>query len=178
MQHRLFSSILAASAIALSSITTISQPSNAQTNTYFCGNSKDGVPTTFARTAAGDKIAVIRWERKRKIGGYTPQERCQEVSRRFQSASEDGVLNYLTTDIKNSQKVLCAAKRYGESCSHLLLTLVQDDASKADDDASKAIENLRLLGFGAAGPLIQSSDGSPRTFIDMYKLLREAPREK
>ena len=175
MQLRLFASILAASGIALSGITTISQRSNAQTNTYFCDKSKDGVPTTFARTAAGDKIQIIRWERKRIVGNLTPQERCQKVSSKFQKASEAGVLNYLTTGVKNHQKVLCAAQRYGEtSCYFDLYTIVEKD----DNTVNKVIENLQELGFGVGGPVIQSSDGSSPIFIDMYRLLREGPREK
>jgi hypothetical protein len=172
MKLRLFASIFAASAIALSSIATISQPSNAQTTTYFCGKSKNGVPTTYARIATGKNIAIIRWVRT--FGKYTPQVRCEEVSGRFQVASQDDALNYISTDKKNGQQVLCSAKRYGEACSHLLLILKPDD-----DDVNKAIEDLKEIGSVVGAPvlLIDVDDYSPQTFIDMNRLLREAQAE-
>lgn len=169
MQFRLFVSVLAASAVVVGSIATTSLPSNAQTTTYSCGKSRSGVPTTYALTATGRRIPVIRWVRK--IGNYTPQARCEEVSSRFQNAASAGVLNYITTDIKNGQKVLCAANRYGDPCSYLLLTL------RPDDDAGKAIEDLSQVGSVVGAPT-NHSDGSPKVFIDTSKLLREGQAEE
>ncbi|KAB8333920.1 hypothetical protein SD80_010435 [Scytonema tolypothrichoides VB-61278] len=166
MKAKLFTNILATSAIALGSFTTIIHPTYAQVNTYFCGVNKDGVPTTYARNPLGRKIPVISWQRtwSSKISA---RARCEAVSARFQSASVDGVLNYLTTGIMNGQKVLCAASRYGGTCSHLLLTL------RVDDDASLVIENLRQMGYTASGPIVQSEDESHQIYIDMNQLLRE-----
>jgi hypothetical protein len=167
MKTKLCTKILAVSAIGFASIATINQSSYAQTNTqtttYFCGASKDGVPTTFTHSSTGRKIAIIRWEKKWS-SEYTPEVRCQEVSSRFQSASEEGVLNYLTAGMIKGRTVLCAARRYGDTCSYLLLTL------KPGDDASQVIETLRQIGYKATGPLVQSEDGSPRMYIDMNKL--------
>ncbi|MBO3457155.1 COP23 domain-containing protein [Aetokthonos hydrillicola Thurmond2011] len=177
MRLTLFTSILAASGIALSSMIIISQRSNAQTptNSYFCGKSKDGVPTTFARTPAGDKIQIIRWEKKRIVGNYTPEDRCNIVSHNFQKASQDDVLNYITTGRSpNGYPVLCAAERYGEACSYILLTIVE----KNDDTAKRVIENLAALGAVANGPVVQSFHSSGQPFIDMSKLLQVAPKEK
>lgn len=173
MSAKFFTKMLATGAIVFSSIVTMSQPSSAQTTTYFCGTSRDGIPTTFARTATGRKIAVIRWE-KQWSKKYPPRARCQEVSRRFQKASEDEVLNYLTMGRINDQNVLCAASRYGDSCSpeYLLLTL------RPEEDPSVFIENLRQLGSVASGPLIQSEDGSPRIFLDMNQLIRKASSDQ
>jgi hypothetical protein len=166
MKAKLFANILAASAIALGSFTTIINPTYAQVNTYFCGVNRDGIPTTYARNASGRKIPVISWQRNwsHKISA---RARCEAVSSRFQGASVDGVLNYLTTGIINGQKVLCAASRYGGTCSYLLLTL------RTDDDASQVIENLRQMGYTASGPIVQSEDESHQTYIDMNQLLRE-----
>ncbi|ARV63232.1 hypothetical protein BZZ01_25725 [Nostocales cyanobacterium HT-58-2] len=166
MKAKLFANIVAASALALGSVATMSHSSYAQTTTYFCGTNRDGVPTTYARNATGRKIPVISWQRNWN-SKFSPKGRCEVVSARFQSASVDGVLNYLTTGTMNGQKVLCAASRYGGTCSHLLLTL------RADDDASQVIENLRQMGYTASGPIIQSEDGSPQVYIDMNQLLRE-----
>lgn len=162
--------ILTASAIALGSIVTINQSSYAQTTTYFCGTSKDAVPTTFARIATGQKVAVIRWEKKWS-NKYSPKARCEEVSARFQNASQDGALNYLTIGTINNQKVLCAASRYGDGCKDVLLTL------RANEDASKFIENLRQMGYTAQGPMVQAQDASPPVYVDMNQLLHQSPTE-
>ncbi len=166
MKAKMFAKILAASAIALGSTVTMARPIRAQTTTYFCASNKDGVPTTYARTATGKKIALISWKRTWSHT-YSAKARCELVSARFQHASQDGVLNYLTTGFMNGQTVLCAASRYGDTCSHLLLTL------RPEDNASRVIENLRQMGYTASGPIVQSEDVSPHIYIDMNQLLRE-----
>ncbi|GAB1542591.1 hypothetical protein NUACC21_52650 [Scytonema sp. NUACC21] len=170
MKAKLFANMLAASAIALISIATVNRTSYAQTTMYFCALNKDGIPTTYARTATGKKIAVIMWVRD-WIHKYSPKSRCELVSARFQQASQEGVLNYLTTGFMNGQKVLCAASRYGDTCSHLLLTL------RPEDNASQVIENLRQMGYTASGPIIQSGDASPHVYVDLNQLLREKPAD-
>ncbi|AFY58436.1 hypothetical protein Riv7116_6080 [Rivularia sp. PCC 7116] len=173
MNTKFFASLLSASAIALSSIAMFSSPSHGQRSTYsfFCGRSTDGVPTTFAATATGKKIAVIRWVRQWSPK-YPPKARCRAVSSRFQNAYASGVLNYLTNTRVNRQDVICAARRYGGSCNQMLLTL------RPGENVSQVIENLRQMGHTASGPLVQAPDGSPRTFVDMNRLLRQASAVK
>jgi hypothetical protein len=52
------------------------------------------LPTTYANNGRG-KIAVVRWETK-YFKNYSPQERCEEVSPRFQTAYDNGSLLFLT----------------------------------------------------------------------------------
>lgn len=170
MKLQLFTQMLTVSALALSAIATLSQPSSAQTKTYFCDTS-DGVPTTVARNVTGRMIPVIRWTSN--LGSeYTPQRRCQEVSARFQNASEKGLLNYMTTGIMGGQKVVCASSEYGGPCSDLLFTL------NRNQNASAVIQHLVEIGYKARGPVIQSKDGSSQIYIDMNMLLRETPDQK
>lgn len=168
MKAKLFANMLIANALALGSLATMSPSASAQTTTYFCGINKDGIPTTYARSATGRKIPVISWQ-KNWNSKFSAKERCEVVSARFQNASVDGVLNYLTTGSMNGQKVLCAASRYGGTCSLLLLTL------RTDEDAGQVIENLRQMGYTASGPIVQSDDASPKVYIDMNQLVREEP---
>jgi hypothetical protein len=93
MKAKLIANMLIANAIALGSIASMSHSSYAQNNTYFCGTNRDGVPTTYARTATGKKIPVISWQ-KNWNSKFSAKERCEVVSARFQNASVDGVLNY------------------------------------------------------------------------------------
>lgn len=166
MKAKILANMLTASAIALSSIATVARPIHAQTTTYFCAPNKVGVPTTYARTITGKKVALISWMRTWSHR-YSAKARCELVSARFQHASQDGVLNYLTTGLMNGQKVLCAASRYGDTCSHLLLTL------RPEDNASQVIENLRQMGYTASGPIVQSGDISSHVYVDVNQLLRE-----
>jgi hypothetical protein len=173
MKLKLLATILAASAVALILVATTDQPVTAQTTTYFCGQSKDGIPTTYARTATGKKMAIIRWERAWG-GQYTPEVRCQKVSAKFQQANEAGVLNYLTAGVQNGQKVVCGVRRYGDSCDdqkQILLTLRQEE------EPDEVIRALIGVSYRASGPIVQSEDGAPQFYYDMSLFLREAPTE-
>ncbi|MBC1218635.1 hypothetical protein GNF10_28430 [Nostoc sp. UCD121] len=166
MKPQLFLQVLTAGSIVLGSIATISPPSLAQSQTYFCERSDDGVWTTYAKNYNNKKIPVIRWIKT--LGNYTPKVRCQEVSSRFQNAYGKGILNYLTSGISpNGQAVICAASQYGGPCSQLLFTL------KSHRDASSVLQNLVEIGYRARGPLLQSEDASSQIYIDMSKLLNE-----
>lgn len=86
------------------------------TTTFVCGTSTvDGkvVPTTIAKTRRGD-VPVIRWVSTWSTGsGFTPQKRCEIVSKSFQTYHEAGQLNYLTTGRVNGQAVICPAITQG-----------------------------------------------------------------
>lgn len=171
MKSQLYSRILTASIIGLLSTPALSQPSSAQTVTYFCGKSRDGVPTTFAHNATGKRIEVVRWQREWG-GGITREERCQKVSARFKSASERGLLNYITSGRMSGEKVVCVAKEYGAPCSEILFTL------KPEDNANEVVKALMGVGYRARGPVIQSDDGSPQIYIDINLLLNDKSRER
>jgi len=165
MKFQSFTKILAVSALALSSIPTWSQPSLAQTITYFCGQGQGGIPTTFARNATGKRIEVIRWQ-KEWGGTITREERCQQVSARFQSASEEGLLNYITSGIMSGQKVVCVAKDYGAPCSVMLFTL------RPNDNPNEVVGALKKTHYLAGGAVLESGGETPRIYIDMNQLLR------
>jgi len=167
MKLKLFASLLAASMLAVGALTISSQPGEAQTNTYSCETNR-GVPTTYALTATGKKIAVIRWV-KNWGGKYTPEVRCQEVSAKFQSASEQGLLKYLTYGIKSGQKVICVAGEYGGPCLQVLFTL------RSNDDPDRVLQDMMSVGFRAQGPVVQSEDGSPQYYYDFEQFLEKAP---
>lgn len=169
MKPQLFLQVLTAGMITLGSIATIIPPSLAESKTYFC-ESDNGVWTTFAKNYNNQKIPVIRWVKT--LGEYTPAARCQQVSSRFQSAYEKGILNYLTSGISGSQAVICAASQYGGPCSQLLFTL------KSPKDASSVLQNLVEIGYKARGPILQSEDASSQVYIDMSMLLSEKPVQK
>jgi Circadian oscillating protein COP23 len=170
MKQQFFTSILGA--IALSSIATItiSDPSQAQTTTFYCGTSQNGIPTTFARTPRGN-VEVIRWTSNRfSRAGYTPQRRCEEVSKRFQIFHSRGMLSFISAGYVNGLPAICA----GESnlpCSseRLLFTL------KRGQNAAREIEQLFNIRSGASGPLHESTNADSPTVVDMKQFLESAP---
>lgn len=118
--------VLTAGAIALGGLTINTQPSHAQSTTFFCGMS-NGVPATIAQTPRGN-VSVIRWVSSYFSGaGYNPQTRCQEVSGRFEAYKNNGTLNYITTGIMNGQPVVCTRSTNGGGCNGLLFTLKQGE---------------------------------------------------
>lgn len=152
---------LAVTAIAFGAAMGMEQPAAAQSVTFFCGS--DGVnPVTYAGTARGN-VPIVRWQSHYFSGsGYTPQQRCQEVSGRFQTYYNNGTLNYITTGIMNSQPVVCTSSTNGGGCSGLLFTL------RPNDNASQVVQQLFNVRAGAAGPINQSAS---RVYVDINDLL-------
>ena len=139
---------------------------------YYCGESKDGTPTTFARKlAVPGSAAIIRWERD-NWQNVTPQERCEQVSDRFERAYRANNLQYILEGRFNQQPVVCGVRDYGDLCTkeeNFLLTL------QHQDDSKQFITDLQQKGYQAKGPLKTTEDGSPVVYIDMNMLVNLAP---
>ena len=159
----------AAGVVALGGIATFSQSSLAQkgNTVYFCGNSLNNIPTTYARTKTGKRISFISWQRSWS-DEYTPEKRCDIVSKRFQKAEEKRLLNYITSGVVNKQNVICATRKYGGPCQELLFTLRDDDKP---NDVLGALLGVGSLGRGS--PLIQTENGSSRIYYDIDVIIRQ-----
>jgi hypothetical protein len=123
MKINLFTGILGAVAIA-STTATMTQPSLAENNRFFCGT-RNGVPVTVVRTSRGE-IPMIRWVSDYFTSSrYSPLQRCQEVSERFQRYNDNGKLQFIRTGMINQHPVLCFAEYKGGSCAinSVLVTL-------------------------------------------------------
>jgi hypothetical protein len=96
-----------------------------------------GSPMTIADTPRG-KIPLISWKSGFFVnGGYTPQQRCQAVTERFQQHADAGTLRYVDTGTINNQPVICVVERtnsptkpYRCKQDGLLLTLEPKDNPK------------------------------------------------
>ena len=162
--------VFTVSVLALSA-TACSQKQPTDTTTFFCGSSKDGVPTTFVQTTRG-KISMIRWVSSYFTpSGYEPQRRCDQVSSRFQAYQNQGILNFITTGLEQRQEVICVSNDNGGPCSGLLFTL------KPGESASRVIQGLFDIGRYGLNPIQQSSDSSERVYIDIKTFLETAPIE-
>lgn len=128
MNNSWFSKIMVL-AMTISPLLSLNNPVEAQTkrNVYSCINYQ-GKPSTVADTDKG-RILLIVWESDFFRGsGWTPQKRCEEVTKRFQEFSDNKTLRYLTTGKMKGQNVICVGKATGGNTyqcmeNGLLLTL-------------------------------------------------------
>jgi len=114
---------------------------------FFCDKDKTGIPTTFVETAK-DTQPVIRWKSEIFTGsGYDPQTRCEQVSVKFQQASDNGGLRYLISEKQNNLPVICISDKENGVCNLMLFTVTPPDTVKSV---------LRKLQPNASKPLEQS----------------------
>ncbi|MGV2827142.1 COP23 domain-containing protein [Myxosarcina sp. GI1(2024)] len=55
-------------------------------------------------------------------GGWTPERRCNEITRRFESYRQDGLLE-LTTDVENNYDIVCVTTQVDPSDCRIVLTV-------------------------------------------------------
>jgi Circadian oscillating protein COP23 len=179
MKLPLLSPISIAVAMSLVVALPMAQPSYAEGKTdarFFCGktiNAQTGkvVPTTLASTRRGN-VAMIFWQSTffaQQGQGFTPTDRCEEVSKRFQAFYTEGILSYLTTGKMNNQNVICVSDEYGGPCQGLLLTL------EPKDNPEQVLQELLNVRARARGALVRSAGPS---YIDVQDFLDNAPVEK
>jgi hypothetical protein len=145
---------------------------------FICGQSFDQVsgqryPTTYAWNHRG-KMAIIRWKKQWGSTNYRPQQRCEEVSSRFQQAYNKGTLNFITNGVMNGQPVICTTSGYGRACESLLVTLQQGENSLA------ILDELKGVLFGQiTEPLSRSPRNSQRYYqINIDQFLETATVEE
>lgn len=179
MKLPLLSPISIAVAMSLVVAIPMARPSYAEgkiDTRFFCGktmNTKTGkaVPTTLASTRRGN-VAMIFWQSTffaQQGKGFTPTDRCKEVSKRFQAFYQEGILSYLTTGKMNNQNVICVSDEYGGPCQGLLLTL------EPKDNPEQVLQELLNVRARARGAIVRSSGSS---YVDVQEFLDNAPVEK
>ena len=134
-----------------------------------------GQYTTYAWTPEG-KRAIIRWVKAwHNSGTWTPQTRCETVSKKFQEAYNNGSLQYIANGWQNNQPVICTARQKGGECVTTLMTL------RAEDDPIAVTKDVVELLNGRGTGVIRhsSSDMKIQQYyeIDFQKFLEVAPIE-
>lgn len=141
-------------------------------NKYSCIQHQ-GNPTTIVKTKRGTVQFIVWKSIYFKNSGWTPQKRCEEVTRRLQKFYEDGILNIITDGTINGQPVICVAERKpGQvaTCKNngLLITL------EAKDNPEKVMKDLfdqnRLSGGNS--PFVR---GGSDFVININHFLQTAP---
>ncbi len=169
MKNKLTAKLLTAG-ILLSSV-FLPSPSTAQPhrNVYSCIN-KNGVPLTVVDTEKG-RVELIVWKSDYfRASNWTPQRRCDEVSRRFQQFNDSKRLKYITTGTMNNYPVVCVGKLkapQGYDCEKdgLLITL------QAGDNANQVLKSLFTQANNVSGggtPVSRDPDGKEVFTIENY----------
>ncbi len=133
-----------------------------------------GVPTTYVKVGPDERKAVIRWVSRYSSGsGYTPQQRCLEVTRRFNTLyTRPGGIDIITTGYLNGLPVIYSPSNGREraNSSNLLFTL------KSGENATEKIQQLFDIREGASSsPLFESSSDSAT--VHFNKFLESVPVE-
>ncbi|KAB8332566.1 hypothetical protein SD80_018425 [Scytonema tolypothrichoides VB-61278] len=190
MKLNLFADILSAKvckctafyaiAFTITSTATLTQPSYAQNQKFFCGMSK-GVPATLIRTSRRN-IPMIRWVDAGFAPPWIPERRCEEISARFQRFYKDGTLNFLRTSRSERQPVLCVASEKGGPClpEGILVTLKpgnnpEDILQQLFDSRSGISPGIIELSGGTSSRDVISSE-KDAAYLDVQKLLSKMER--
>jgi hypothetical protein len=142
---------------AFVTITNLTQPSYAGDATFRCDTSKykgKTIPTTFVFTQDGRKLPLINWVSD-SFTGLTTQQRCQQVTYRFQRSYDQGTLRYIKTGILNGQPVLCATPKKNAACTDKTLLFTLKRGSDPDATARQLFDRRAL----AAGNTTNQSGG-------------------
>lgn len=163
--------------IGVGAALTLQSPSQAQTR-FECivpvTGPYVGVPTTAAQVGPNEYKPVIRWVSRYFSGsGYTPMQRCQEVTGRFNSLNtRPGGIDIITTGYLNGLPVIYSPSdgRERANSSNLLFTL------KRGENATDKIAQLFDIRAGASSsPLFESSSDSAT--VHFKKFLESVPVE-
>ena len=173
--------MLAISSLSLVAESTQGQPIN-QDNldrvTFFCGetteaSSENKLPTTLAWVPQRRKnVPIIYWRSYPFRGApWTNQRRCDNVSPKFQTFYEKGLLGYLTHGLnRQGDPVICAVVTDTEQCNsgNQLFQL------KPNQKGGEVLKSLMDIFEGrTAQPLYQSS--GEQVYVPIENFLEKAP---
>jgi hypothetical protein len=171
----LLTKILTGFGIIVGSLAAINQPSYAQ-DRFVCNEQQ---VSTTVQTERGT-IPLIRWTNNSFPPPYTPTQRCQIVSKRFQQFDNNGTLKYIKADTMNNLPVLCVAAYKGGSClpNGLLVTFTPGtDANQAllrllDRRVWAAEGEVQFSGGTSDGKIVSEANGE--TYVNMEGFLNWA----
>lgn len=170
MKIKTFVPLFTALTLAFGITTIVETPSYAGNTTFYCGKS-NGIPITFARTEDGARLGVIRWVSNYGVSQqWTPERRCQEVSRRFQVNYDRGTLRYITTGYIRSVPVICASAQPYASCTNETLLFSLKPGSDPNATLRRLLDRRAL----ANGNALDESGGKKSIYVDIDRYFKNA----
>lgn len=178
MKKSILTAIVASLGIVLSStISPVSANETTSNNTYYCAQLNGGW-NTFVNTPRG-RVKLVNWVQSFSEQ-WNPQNRCVEISGRFQKFLDAGTLKYIRTGTVNNLPVICVAEAKGSNCpdENVLITL------EPNTDPEAVL--IRLVDFrrSVSGQTIVLSENDAgfyadgEFYVDMDKFLSTVPVEK
>lgn len=158
--------------IAIASILPIFNPNNsaqAQTQKGFKCDFETGTPTTMYYNSQGIEEPWIKWVSEHfSNSNWTPESRCQAVSKRLEKYRLSGQLKYVTLGMQNNQQIICVASRDNGPCEGIVYTL------RPEQDGIAALNNLFAWGSGQQNldPSYETSSIIP--YINVEAKLQQA----
>ena len=157
---------------AVTSLATISLPGNfsqliaaeSQSDkvTFLCQPmfdpaSEQQIPTTVAWVPERKgHVRFIGWKSEYfNKSGWSPAERCEKVSQKFQEFYEQGRLNYISSGKNKGYPIICGLANQGETCNadNQLFTL------KTGSNSDDVIQRLMDITEGKSGDILLQSAG-------------------
>jgi len=137
------------------------------------------IPTTIVTTSRGN-VPLISWTNYFSLsGGFTPEQRCQTVSARFNLNFKNGNLVYLTTGNIRGTPVVCAARKRNERCTkdRLLFTLERGTDTEGVLEDLSTINNRHYV-HNNSQAVMETMETQQPTYIDINKYVITAnPKE-
>lgn len=169
----LFIQTLSVISLTLSSTAINVQPSYGQKAKFFCGMSR-GNPATIVNTNRGNK-PIISWIDAAFPPPWTPGQRCEVISDRFNRFYKNGTLKFIRAGEHKHQPVLCVASYSGGPClpDGILMTL------KSGTDPQLILNRLLYKPTGSGGRIIELADNYSNvisntggaSYLDVQKLI-------
>ena len=160
MKFSLLTKIITGMAVC-TSILTISPPIQASSDKYSC-QEVDGIYGIYSRTERGD-MRLLNF--KQDVSqDWSVVKRCDEIARRFQRFSDNGILKFIGSGYVNQQPVLCAVIAKGQLCNseNVIVTLLsQNDPI----EAARKLMDTRGLAYGRVIN-VNGKEGKLESYID------------
>ncbi|MDC0835385.1 COP23 domain-containing protein [Geitlerinema sp. CS-897] len=100
-------------------------------------------------------------------GGWTPQRRCEEISRRLESYRPDGLLE-LGTAVENGYDIVCVTTQANPAC-RIVLTVPPGQNPRQTRDL--VFENIVLADAGTSTDAVMALTGDGREISEIEELL-------
>ncbi len=172
MIKSLLTPILTALTMTSMAVTTIqTRPAQGSFTQFFCDTTNYPHPTTVVRTPKRT-TDIIHWRYNHQ--NYTARERCEQVSRRFQDAYNEGLLGYLTTGEMDGQPIICVAEYKGGNCVGMLFTLLHQDNREEKLDKLLELRDYASVALQMGLELTTEVDGrlyiNIETWFDLIRI--------
>lgn len=151
-------------------------PNTTSTIQFYCGKTQDlgsrsTLPATVVKVSGSlEEPVLIIWKSEAFGNKFTPQQRCETVSPKFQAALQQG-RNYLSTgtDQKSGIGIICAVANAKQDCDRktMLFTL------KSYQDADNTVEQISEMLAGTIDKPTYQSSGKQMPDLRSFARLRK-----